>query len=1458
MTRHSNSSLGFALACLLTLGLVATAGADDRRLITGFEEIPTVFFLFDTSGSMHWSAQCLQEDFDAGECDYLCPSGDCWVPANADHPSSKFYQAKEAIYNVISQTEDINVGFATFNQDSLRLRRKHWLYAAAEGGPTIPGWGPYPAVGDLHSFGQGWRCTTGSGADANIGCSGYTPADLIDPWENQRVAALPKESDAFPSDGDNDGVAGRTTYFVRAGGSRYRIRIEDRGAADLGSPTITVRVYQALCTNDSCSSTTGETHEDVDFDLVTDYGYWEFTTDRGPLQAGFFTQGTASDSPATNTCVNWDANTDTPADIYSGYNARWPTVPDGSFSPLLDVGDVLPMDWRDSNQQKLLERLAPNLALGDTVPDFRIATYFEDIVNPSDELHLKDERARPIMAFGATPIGTSVGSFFDFVAGPGSWLEAAAENDPSFYCRRTYLVIITDGNQSDCDGDDPCADEGTAELFDDLGIKTFVVAFGVAPHTPFLPRCTGDPEEQPNVDCCAGDGEPLCIPSDDPSIPADGWPAPNPARVNRSLRCMASTGGTGDEDYDLDGEIDSEDGPGVIYPQNQDELVDALVSILDQIKPAPSSFSTAAVPSVQAEAADKVFLSDFTPVPERSTWWGRVNAFLKPLPVDDENKPDISIVCPPDDLEDPNDDPSACLLWEAGEVILAEQIDPSDPVGDLASQRRIYYGENGIGVPRVRHFLEETEDGTTPPAQEFDLWRGFDLDFDPLEPSTFDAARDDANDIIDYTLSVKTTPVNEDFPVAIDYVLGDIFHSDPLLLGSPNNLFYFFADLDGYRDFAFDHSFRRRVLLFATNSGIVHGIDAGVCRDLIREDPRPCLFDNGSGRELFGFVPRTAMPTMSQLALDTVPRHRYATDGRTQAADVFIDPVHAGALVPPPLGPDPDAREWRTVLVGGLREGGNLVPEGIGDITSPADANPNDSVLPTNQAASGYYALDLTLPDPLEIVPPGETRPPIPQAVGVEPPSCLRTADGVTPIDPDCGPIAFAAPLWEFRDTVEGVRLDEDDNGHVDLAFAWSNPSLGRIQVCTESCSSAAPTLEDRYVAVVGGGYDPKSPFLRGNYLYMIDIETGEAIYKFNVLGAVAGEPAAVDKDFDGYIDTIYVGTSLGLLYRATLAAYDDDGDGGAVTPPKYPQIETVSITETAYDGTVVARDLERIVDPDFAPRVLLDANDAPTDPPTIPPVVRPIFFRPSVAYLPKFNQYAIAVGTGDRENIFGRTEPSGRFFVFVDDVEHSEILSPSFVPFSESSSGLTALTPTSPRLEQVDLLQPGEGWWLELAVNERVVTEPFALSGILFFSTFIPDPDGPEVIPEDSLCREKGLSNIYGVFTSNADGLLTDDPDIGDPSDLVRFVSVSGLVSSPFTEQSQTKNPPPDVDQDVIDDLSAHLEYIRDRLKEQFPENCTFPPGYRIDVKTRNSGTNIDFIAPVPICVVEKSFREF
>ena len=61
------------------------AAADDRDLLRESSSDPYVFILFDTSGSMHWSPQCTQEQYDTGICDFLCPEGDCFVPLNAPY-----------------------------------------------------------------------------------------------------------------------------------------------------------------------------------------------------------------------------------------------------------------------------------------------------------------------------------------------------------------------------------------------------------------------------------------------------------------------------------------------------------------------------------------------------------------------------------------------------------------------------------------------------------------------------------------------------------------------------------------------------------------------------------------------------------------------------------------------------------------------------------------------------------------------------------------------------------------------------------------------------------------------------------------------------------------------------------------------------------------------------------------------------------------------------------------------------------------------------------------------------------------------------------------------------------------------------------------------------------------------------------------------------------------------------
>src|SRR5262249_10915920 len=148
------------------------AAADDRDLLRTSTGLPYVFIILDTSGSMNWAPPCSATDLAAGNCSYLCPSADCYVPLQADDPSSKLNQAKSALVSVLRGVNNVRFGFATYNQDQVTVANKHWLYTAAGNGPTIPSFGAWPAPtlsGQpwQEVFGFQWAC---NGGDAT-GCT---------------------------------------------------------------------------------------------------------------------------------------------------------------------------------------------------------------------------------------------------------------------------------------------------------------------------------------------------------------------------------------------------------------------------------------------------------------------------------------------------------------------------------------------------------------------------------------------------------------------------------------------------------------------------------------------------------------------------------------------------------------------------------------------------------------------------------------------------------------------------------------------------------------------------------------------------------------------------------------------------------------------------------------------------------------------------------------------------------------------------------------------------------------------------------------------------------------------------------------------------------------------------------------------------------------------------------------
>ncbi len=1532
-----------ALAAIATLAAVTAllptaAAADDRDILRDSAARPYVFFLLDTSGSMNWAPPCTQAQYDTfidhdddpgtpmvRTCDYVCETGDCPVPRDGDDPASKFRQSREALYEVMRNVEDVDFGFATFNQDHLRVANKHWLYRVAAIQPggffSLSGGETFPVAGSEEVFGAGWwdtrggtctyapnnynntttdthvacfprrqdgtlpddnDCEDGGGANTNV-CA---PADTTDAWEYTRFRRLPR----LNANGNTTTYA----YLRAANGSRYRVMYG--GPVIYGAATISVPTEIALCTNEKCTTVSGVTTRAITYALVGDFVMWDYQIKRTSAltsPAGWFGR---QDSTSDNVCAGWDWNEDTPNDQFvagdPNSNLKYLTVDDPAdpdrHATAFDYGDVIPLDWQRDNRLALLNRLAPRLNGADPATDpeaFAGATYLaNNRVGSEAFLRLANASQRTLLPSGSTPLGYSLGEFRTWFRGclNGScpqdigWDDIAATSDPTWACRQKFLVVVTDGDDT-CSGRDPCS--LTASMRAQDGILTYVVAFG-AQLTP-----------------------------------------------GNRLHCMASNGGTVEP----------------ILPQNKYDLVRALNDILGSIREQVAAFASAAVPQVQANATDKIFLSSFTPVkasplvPENdaSYWAGRLDAYLKPLPLDGQGRPDRSVVCG-------GAVQGSCFLWDAGDVqegrrgidgvyaprgLLLQAPHPDDlqpvapwepadlQIGTAADERRVIYSQfSELGNRRLFTYPVTN-------AQKYDLWTGFGIPFIAGDATSEATATARANAVVVTTLLEKEARVSIPDPadpgelmeVPLTFLMGDIFHADPLVVSKPANFSYYVGDpyLNkplcaaapdpnrfppvSYKWFADRHVCRRTLLVAGANDGQLHVFDGGLFRalgsttaecllpakdldldgvaevdewsdglvdyDLNDEverasercsvgtdcesgsclsgfcaaqacvsnadcDSNLCLangfcsggngvidgaYDNGSGRELFSFIPRAMLATVAEMAGNS-DRNRdfWGLDGGPRIDDVFIDPTASEDSVVTCVD-----REWRSVAIGGYREGG-----------------------------PGYYALDITQPDTLN-------NKNVPQPLGGASgyvPSCF---DGTS-----CDNRPYPTVLWEFQDTqpitlVSGVTtvipLDEDLNGSRDLTNSWSRPTTGRIRICTGSCTPNE--TEDRFVAIFGGGVGDLPSPETGNFVYMVDIETGKVIYKKPVLGSVAGDIAAIDANGDSYIDRLYFGTVAGFVYKVQLDP--------ATTPML---LQNLTLT-TRYFG----------VDYTFQAERLNGSSAGSPEPRKHDPFQifstggRPIYHELSAIYVATQNRVALAFGTGDRWNLWNFDGQTGRFYVLLDeefaDTDFDGVLnytcSGCSQPLTESSYVAVdpdaAFDPDNPEYFLFNGSGGSQrGWFLTLTANEKVITEGFSLAGVTIFSSFVPT----EVANSDGTCSRAGTSRIFIVGTVTALGYNI--PEGGALIDRVRYTEVPQFTTPPFVEQSATANPEGGGSgTQHADYITESLALIRDELKTLQSSRCRYA-NYTQNIKTIRSDTGLVFVAPIPLCIDPTSWKEF
>jgi Tfp pilus tip-associated adhesin PilY1 len=375
------------------------------------------------------------------------------------------------------------------------------------------------------------------------------------------------------------------------------------------------------------------------------------------------------------------------------------------------------------------------------------------------------------------------------------------------------------------------------------------------------------------------------------------------------------------------------------------------------------------------------------------------------------------------------------------------------------------------------------------------------------------------------------------------------------------------------------------------------------------------------------------------------------------------------------------------------------------------------------------YALDVTHPDRVD-------------GAGVKTdakdnaPDCLNGGGSC--------PANFPEVRWELTDDCDRVAAGDvtavcnsipTAPKKASMGETWSRPVMGRIRI------SVGAAFEDRYVAIFGGGYDPNfrydvsqppasaiieadetvapfRPATRGRAIYVVDVETGEIIYKAvqgkdglnaDVLFApMPAHPAAVDWNDDGLLDAVYIGDMLGRMWRLDLRP-----DALSVSSPRA--------------GELVGGNLS------YTPFLLYDSTTSATQ------KSQPIFLDAGVIYLSGGIRPTMGItwGSGDRAELARPNTSVNRFHMVIDSGQTT----------TYGETDLRNITPSG-GVTPVGV-GPGpdsEGYRLDFASpNEKTTSTVLSIQGFLTLITFTPDSTNP--------CTTEGSSFRYRFFFLSGQG---------------------------------------------------------------------------------------------------------
>jgi hypothetical protein len=423
------------------------------------------------------------------------------------------------------------------------------------------------------------------------------------------------------------------------------------------------------------------------------------------------------------------------------------------------------------------------------------------------------------------------------------YIEASKSGDTAAACRKKFVILITDGEDTlACSGSGGVNQPGDykrrretvakAKALAEAGYNVFVVGFGGnMPH--YLKNA---------LNWAAKYGG-----TDNPKVSNSGdLQGYNPSLVTS---CQDSSEASHDLGEGTHYYATSND-PGeallsgyAFLAEDASELSIALTTILKYIQERSYSYTAPTIPLVRILDEEVGYISYFTPN-ETPFWKGNLKAYTLNMdgtfPVDADGNP-----------------LNSGLVWDAVEVLKTTS----------PNSRKIYTYINSAMTEFKYGYLTNADLGVLTDAERTNL--------------------------INHIRGIDAYDINQNGNYTEErlWKLGDIFHSNAVIVGSPNR---FFDDIgfSGSGGFYDTNKNRTKIILVGANDGMLHAFNAA------------------TGVEEWAFIPPSVLKNL-QLMVST---HTYYVDSSPRISDVWIysDPTDTSKTTD----------EWRTILICGLRKGG--------------------------------------------------------------------------------------------------------------------------------------------------------------------------------------------------------------------------------------------------------------------------------------------------------------------------------------------------------------------------------------------------------------------------------------------------------------------------------------------------------------------------------------------------------